>query len=71
MRPSAKMIPHKSQRPSAKAIPSLSVKLPDIHPTKVLLIKDKFPNRFMFPPVTVAPNLNISKPSAKTTNPLA
>jgi hypothetical protein len=70
MRPSAKMIPHKSQRPSAKAIPSLSVQLPDIHPTKIL-IKDKLPNRFMFPPVTVAPNLNISRPSAKTTNPLA
>jgi hypothetical protein len=34
--PQSKCSPSKSQRPSDKAIPSLRVQLPDIHPTKVL-----------------------------------
>jgi hypothetical protein len=46
--------PSKSLRPSAKAIPSLWVQLPDIQPTKVLFIKDKLPDRSVFPPVSIA-----------------
>jgi hypothetical protein len=70
-RPSAKMIPCKSQKPWAKAIPSLWVQLPDIHPIKVLFVKDKLPEEFIFPPVAVDPSLNTSGPSAKTANQLA
>jgi hypothetical protein len=57
------MIPPKSQRPSAKAIPFLWVKLPSIHPTKVLFVKDKLPDRIILPP-----SLNTSGPAAKTSN---
>jgi hypothetical protein len=35
-------------------IPSLWVQLPDIHPTQVLFIKDKLPDRFIFTPVAVS-----------------
>jgi hypothetical protein len=63
--------PSKSQRSSSKLIPTLGVQLPDIHPTKVLFVKDKLPDGFMFPPVVTAPSLTMSRPSAKTTNPLA
>jgi hypothetical protein len=38
-----------SQRPSAKEIAPIWVQLPDIHPTKVLSVKDKQPDGFMFP----------------------
>jgi hypothetical protein len=58
------------KRPSAKAIPSLCIQLPDIYSTKVIFVKDEFPD-FIFPPVSIAPSLNLSRPSAKTTNPLA
>jgi hypothetical protein len=59
-----------SQRPSAKPIPSLSVHLPDIHPNKVPFVKDKRPNMLVLPPVAKAPSLNMSRPSANTTNPI-
>jgi hypothetical protein len=62
---------HKLQRLSTKAIQSLWVQVPDIHPIKVLSEKDKLPDGFMFPPVTIAPSLNMSRPSVKTTNSLA
>jgi hypothetical protein len=64
-RPWTKVIPPKSQSPSAKAIPPLWVQLPDIHPTKVLFAKDKLPERFTFPPVATAASLNVSRPSAR------
>jgi hypothetical protein len=70
-RPSAKVIPPKSQKPLAKALSSLWVQFSDIHPTSILFSKDKFPDRFMFSPVAIAPSLNMSRPSAKTTSPLA
>jgi hypothetical protein len=38
------MIPPKLQKPSGKAISSLWIQLPDIHPTKVLFIMDKLPD---------------------------
>jgi hypothetical protein len=60
-----------SQMPSAKAIPSLWVQLPDIHQTQILFVRDKFPDGFMFMPVTTAPKMNTSRRSAKTTNLLA
>jgi hypothetical protein len=44
------------------------VQLPDIHPTKVLFVKDKLPDGLILPPVAVAPSLNMS---AKTKIPLA
>jgi hypothetical protein len=44
----------KSLRPSAIAIPSLSVQLPHIQPTKVIFVKDKLLDVFVFPPVSVA-----------------
>jgi hypothetical protein len=65
------MIPHTSLRPSVKVIPSLWVQLPDIHPTKIHSIKEKLPDRFIFPLVAIAPGLNMSRSSAKTTNPSA
>jgi hypothetical protein len=34
----------KSQRPSAKAIPTLLGPTPRSHPTKILFIKDKLPD---------------------------
>jgi hypothetical protein len=40
--------------PSAKAIPSLWVKLPYIQPTKVLFVKDKLPDGSVFSPVSIA-----------------
>jgi hypothetical protein len=40
--------PPKSQCPSAKAILSLWVQLPDILQTKVLFVKDKLPDKFIF-----------------------
>jgi hypothetical protein len=46
--------PPKSLRPSAKAIPSLWVQLPDIQPAKALFVKDKLPDGSMFPPVSIA-----------------
>jgi hypothetical protein len=46
--------PPKSLRPSAKAIPSLWVQLPDIQPNKVLFVKDKLPDGSVFPPVSIA-----------------
>jgi hypothetical protein len=49
----------KSQRPSDKAIPSLCFQVLEIHPTKVLFIKDKFPDGFMFPPVTIAASQHV------------
>jgi hypothetical protein len=64
------MIPPKSQRPLVEATPSLWVKLADIHPTNALFEKDKLPDGFTFPPVTLAPVLNMLRPSAKTKNPL-
>jgi hypothetical protein len=60
-----------SQMPSAKAIPSLWVQLPDIHQTQILFVRDKFSDGFMFMPVTTAPRMNTSRRSAKTTNLLA
>jgi hypothetical protein len=45
----------KSQRPSAKTIPSLWVQLSDIHPKQVLFLKDKLPDGFIFPPVKIVP----------------
>jgi hypothetical protein len=39
--------PSKSQKPSGKAISSLWVQLPDIHPIKVLFSKDKLPDEFI------------------------
>jgi hypothetical protein len=47
------MISPKSQRPSAKAIPSLWVQIPDIHPTKILFVEDKLPDGFIFPTVAI------------------
>jgi hypothetical protein len=61
--------PPKSQKPSAKEVPSLWVQLPDVHTTRVLFAKDKLPDGFMFQPVTIALSLNIPRPSAKTTYP--
>jgi hypothetical protein len=63
--------PPKSLRPSAKAISSLWVQLPDTHPVKFLLVKKKLPEVFIFPPVAIAPSLNMSRPSGKTSRPLA
>jgi hypothetical protein len=51
--------PQKSNRPLAKAIPSLWVQLPDIRATEVLFVKDKLPEEFMFPPLATAPSLNM------------
>jgi hypothetical protein len=50
--------------------PILWVQLPDIHQTKVIFVKDRFPDEFTFPPMAMAPSLNMSVPSASTTNPL-
>jgi hypothetical protein len=44
----------KSQSPTA--IPSLWVQLLDIHPPKVLFVKDKLPDGLIFPPVTITPS---------------
>jgi hypothetical protein len=55
----------------SQTIQSFWVQLPDMHPTKVFFVKDKEPGEFMFPSVTVVPSLNMSRPSAKPTNPLA
>jgi hypothetical protein len=63
-------IPSKSQRPSAKVIPSIWVQLPDIHPSNVLFLKDKLTDGLIFLPVTIAPSLNMPRPSAKIRNPL-
>jgi hypothetical protein len=41
--------PPKSQRPLAKAIPSLWVQLPDIETAKDLFVKDKLPDGLIFP----------------------
>jgi hypothetical protein len=35
--------------PSAKAIPSLWIKLPDINQAKVIFVKEKLRDGFMFP----------------------
>jgi hypothetical protein len=43
------------------------VQPPHIHPTKVLWTKNKLPNGRLLPPVATALNLNMSRPSAKTT----
>jgi hypothetical protein len=48
--------PPNLQRPSAKAIPSLWVQLPDIHQIEVLSVRDKLPDEFILPPVTIDPN---------------
>jgi hypothetical protein len=68
---SAKMVHcSKSQWPSAKVIPSLLGSSP-IHPSNQgFFVKGKFPDRFTFLSVTIAPSLNMSRPSAKKTNPL-
>jgi hypothetical protein len=39
-----------------------------IHQTQLIFVKDKFPDGFIFPPVTTAPSLNMSRPLAKTAN---
>jgi hypothetical protein len=62
---------HVAERPSAKSNPSLWVKLSDIHKTKVIFVKDQLPDSFSFAPVAMAPSLSVSRPSAKTTKPLA
>jgi hypothetical protein len=41
-----------------------------IHPINVLFVKIKLPEGTIFPPAAVAPGLNMSRPSAKMTNPL-
>jgi hypothetical protein len=43
-------------------IQSVVVQYPNI---QVLFVKDKLPDCFMFPPVALAPSLNMSRPSAK------
>jgi hypothetical protein len=65
------MIPHKSQRPLAKVIPSLLGQLPDIHPNTVIFVKHRLHGRFIFTPEAVAPSLNMSRPSAKTRKPVS
>jgi hypothetical protein len=65
------MISSKSRRPSAKAVQTLLVQLPDIHPTKVPFAEDKLPDGIILSPVAIAPCLNMSRPSAKTSIPLA
>jgi hypothetical protein len=47
------------------------VQTPVIHATKVLFAKGKFPDGIILPPVATATNPNTSRPSAKTTIPLA
>jgi hypothetical protein len=47
------------------------VQLPDIHPTKIPFLKDRFLDRIILPPVAIAPGPNMSKPSAKTAIPFA
>jgi hypothetical protein len=47
------------------------IQLPDIHPTKVLFVKDKLPDGIIIPSVAISPSLNMSRPSAKTTISLA
>jgi hypothetical protein len=49
------MFPSSSQRRSIKAITSPWLQLPDIRPTKVLIVKDKFPDGLIFSPVAVGP----------------
>jgi hypothetical protein len=63
--------PDKSQRPSAKAVLSLWFKLPDIHQTKVLFIKDKLPAGFIFLHVATATSLNMSRPSNQDNKPIS
>jgi hypothetical protein len=60
----------KSQKPSGKAISSIWVQLLHIQPTEILFLQDKLPD-IHFPSVAITPSLNMSRPSAKTTNPLA
>jgi hypothetical protein len=38
--------------------------------TKVIFVREKLPDGFTFPPAAIAPSLNMSRPSAKTRNPL-
>jgi hypothetical protein len=57
----------KSQRLSVKEIPTL----PDIHPTRVLFEKYKLPDGIILLSVAMARSLNMLRPSAKTTIPLA
>lgn len=72
-----------SWRPSDKIISTLSssgrqpnpsqhpwVQFPDIHTTSVLFVKNNFPGGILLLLVTTSPSLIMSKPSAKTTNPL-
>jgi hypothetical protein len=49
----------------------LTVVETDFSQTKILFVKDKLSDGFMFPPVAVVPSLNMSGPSGKTTNPLS
>jgi hypothetical protein len=53
----------------SQAILFLWVQLPDINPTKVIFVKEKLPDGIILFPVAIAPSLNMSRPSAKTTNP--
>jgi hypothetical protein len=43
----------------------------DIHPTKVLFVKDKLPDGFIFPRVAAASILSMSGLSTKIRNPLS
>jgi hypothetical protein len=44
-----------SQRPSPKAKPYLWIHLPDLHSTKVLIVKGRLPDRFIFLPMAIVP----------------
>jgi hypothetical protein len=44
--------------------------LPDIHPTKVLFVKDKLPDGFVFSLDAMAPNLNMSRPTSQDMKPV-
>jgi hypothetical protein len=64
METKAKMFPPKSQRPSAKAIPTLLGSTPS-HPTESTFEKEKLPDGIILPSAAIAPRVNKPRSSAK------
>lgn len=67
-RPSNKITPPQVAEAFNQSDALPRVHLPDIHPAKVLIVKDKLPHGFMFPPVETVPSLNMSSTAFSQSN---
>jgi hypothetical protein len=80
----AEAVPEKTAKSAQRVVSDYSATLAEVFRTfpqlfgkyqgmiqNVLSAKDKLPNGIILPPVTIAPSLNMSRPSATTKIPLA